>query len=50
MLGPELLLAVASPVAGRQLQQLWDVGSEAWLLGLEHRLSSCSEAGEIFRD
>ena len=31
--GPELLLAVASPAAGRELRQLWDVGSEAWLLG-----------------
>ena len=31
--GPGLLTAVASLVADRELQQLWDVGSEAWLLG-----------------
>lgn len=30
---PGLLTAVASLVAGRELQQLGDVGSEAWLLG-----------------
>lgn len=31
--GQDFLHTVASLVAGRELQQLWDVGSEAWLLG-----------------
>ena len=41
--GPGLLTAVASLVADRELQQLWDVGSEAWLLG------SRSQAQQLWR-